>query len=511
VEGTVERIRSLGGGRVLEIGCGTGLLLLRLAGECERYVGSDFSAGVLAELERECRARGLRSVELWHRTADDFSDIEAGSFDLVVLNSVVQYFPGMDYLVRVLEGAMRALRPGGRLFVGDVRSLPLLPWLHAGIELGRLGEKATAGELRQRVERCVEHEQELVIEPQFFLDWAATGPVRPLWMQLKRGWRRNELTRFRYDVALQVGAGRESEVAWQECRWEKCGSAEDLKRYLGQERPSAVVIRGVPNARLAGEARLAEYLQRGEAGSGVAQLRRAVAQAAGEGVEPEQVWQCGRECGYEMRVGWSAEKDRFDVWCVAAGGRGDWGMSLPAGAARPWSAYANAVLGQRREQQLGGQLRQYLRERLPEYMTPTAWVWMEALPLTPNGKLDRRALPAPEADRGPAENSYVGPRTALEEQIAAVWSQILGLERISVHANFFDLGGHSLLLVRMHSAIEQIVSTKLSLIDLFHYPTVSALAAAITAEGRQVSSRPMLESAFAGVSEPASRAAGEVA
>jgi len=212
-----------------------------------------------------------------------------------------------------------------------------------------------------------------------------------------------------------------------------------------------------------------------------------------------------------MRVGWSAEKDRFDVWCVAAGGRGDWGMSLPAGAARPWSAYANAVLGQRREQQLGGQLRQYLRERLPEYMTPTAWVWMEALPLTPNGKLDRRALPAPEADRGPAENSYVGPRTALEEQIAAVWSQILGLERISVHANFFDLGGHSLLLVRMHSAIEQIVSTKLSLIDLFHYPTVSALAAAITAEGRQVSSRPMLESAFAGVSEPASRAAGEVA
>jgi amino acid adenylation domain-containing protein len=511
VDGTVERIRSLGGWRVLEIGCGTGLLLLRLAGECERYVGTDFSAGVLAELERECRARGLGSVELWHRTADEFREMEAGSFDVVVLNSVVQYFPGMEYLVRVLEGAMRALRPGGRLFVGDVRSLPLLSLLHGGIELGRVGEQATAGELRQRVERRVEQEQELVIDPQFFPDWAATGPLRPLWMELKRGWRHNELTRFRYDVALQVGGAVEPEVGWQERRWEEWGSAEGLRRYLREERPAAVVIRGVPNARLAGEARLVEHLQRGEAGSGVAQLRRAVAQAAGGGVEPEQLWQLGSECGYGVRVGWSAEKERCDVWCVAAASPGEPGMELRARTARPWSAYANAVLAQRREQQLSGQLRQYLRERLPEYMAPTAWVWMEALPLTPNGKLDRRALPAPEADRGPAESSYVAPRAALEEQIAGIWSQILGLERISVHANFFDLGGHSLLLVRMHSALKQTVPTSLSLIDLFHYPTVSALAAAIAAEERQPQSQTMLRSAFAGLSVSASRTSGEIA
>jgi acyl carrier protein len=401
----------------------------------------------------------------------------------------VQYFPSMDYLVRVLEGAVRALCPGGRLFIGDVRSLPLLAWLHAGIELAHASEESTAGELRQRLDKRLEQEQELVIDPQFFADWAGVVQARPLWMELKRGWRHNELTRFRYDVALQVGGEPEDVPEWQERRWEEVGSADALGRYLREQQPPAVVIRGVPNARLSGEARLVEHLQRGEAGTAVAQLRRAVAQAAGGGVEPEQLWVLGGACGYDVRIGWSAGKDRLDVWCVAGGRDRCWQMPLRGADPKPWSAYANEVLAQRGEQQLAGQLRQYLRERLPEYMVPSAFVWMEALPLTPNGKLDRRGLPAPDVNSRAAEATYVAPRTALEEQIASVWSQILGLERVGIHANFFDLGGHSLLATQVVSRLADALGFEVPLRLMFERPTIARLAEALAQISGSVTER----------------------
>ncbi|MDZ8257279.1 non-ribosomal peptide synthetase [Nostoc sp. ChiQUE01b] len=126
------------------------------------------------------------------------------------------------------------------------------------------------------------------------------------------------------------------------------------------------------------------------------------------------------------------------------------------------------------------ELRSFLKDKLPEYMIPSAFVLLQTLPLTPNGKLDRRSLPAPETIRPELEAAYVMPQTQMEQTIATIWQKALNIEKIGIHDNFFELGGHSLLMVKVHSQLREIFQTDLSMIDMFRYPTISSLVECFT-------------------------------
>ncbi|HEX7239695.1 MAG TPA: condensation domain-containing protein, partial [Longimicrobiaceae bacterium] len=126
-----------------------------------------------------------------------------------------------------------------------------------------------------------------------------------------------------------------------------------------------------------------------------------------------------------------------------------------------------------------GELRARLAARLPEYLVPGAFVALESLPLTPNGKLDRRALPAPAY--GSAEDGYVAPRTPVEEVLAGIWAEVLGVERVGVEEGFFELGGHSLLATQVVSRARQALGVEVPLRALFEAPTVAGLAGRIEA------------------------------
>ncbi|MEH1934754.1 MAG: amino acid adenylation domain-containing protein [Nostoc sp.] len=128
------------------------------------------------------------------------------------------------------------------------------------------------------------------------------------------------------------------------------------------------------------------------------------------------------------------------------------------------------------------ELRHFLKQKVPEYMVPSAFVFLDTLPLTPNGKIDRRALPAPDSTRLDSENTYVAPRDQLEFQLTKIWEEILGVQPIGVTDNFFELGGHSILAVKLFWQIEKTFNQNLPLAILFQSGTVEALAKIISQE-----------------------------
>ena len=121
------------------------------------------------------------------------------------------------------------------------------------------------------------------------------------------------------------------------------------------------------------------------------------------------------------------------------------------------------------------ELRSYVQQRLPDYMLPAAFVRLDSLPLTPSGKVNRRGLPAPDDSRPELDTGFVAPRTPIEQQLSAIWSEVLGIDEIGIHDNFFALGGHSLLATRVNARISSALQVNLPLRTLFEAPTIAEL------------------------------------
>jgi len=135
-------------------------------------------------------------------------------------------------------------------------------------------------------------------------------------------------------------------------------------------------------------------------------------------------------------------------------------------------------------------LRAYLNDRLPDYMVPSAFVSLEQFPLTANGKVDRKALPAPELDRSQSGESYSPPGSELEEAIVKIWQGVLKVDKVGTRDNFFDLGGHSLSLIRVHGAIQKHLGRKIPMVEMFRFPTVGALAGYLSGNAETQEAKP---------------------
>jgi amino acid adenylation domain-containing protein len=484
VDCTVSRILERRPAQLLEIGCGTGLLLFRVASRCARYIGTDFSGAALQYVERQLAQLGPdHRVELLERAADDFDGIATRSFDLVVLNSITQLFPSTEYLTRVLEGAVEAAKPGGAIFVGDVRSLALIDAFHTSVVLHNAAPSTPLSTIRMMAQRRKEREHELVIDPAFFIALKQRLPsIGLVEIRVKRGRFHNELTRFRYDVMLHVtdepipAAPEYAEVDWSEDRL----TIARLERRLEMNRSPVLLVRRIPNARLASAV---TALGSAPDASANADCGRSHA----SGIEPEDLFDLGDRLSYAAHVTWSGTG--VDGLIDVLFRRRNSGVSEKAALSllepklvAPSSGFANAPSQQLVARRLEPVLREHLGRILPGHMVPTAFVIQQNLPLTVNGKLDRVRLPKPDFERPNVREAFVAPGNPVENILASVFSQVLDVNRVGVNDNFFELGGNSLLATQVVSRVRNFFHLEMPLRAIFETPTVKHLSAVIIGE-----------------------------
>ena len=476
IDTTVKRIQRYDGKRLFEIGCGTGQILSRLAPDAETYWGADISKVAIDALQKH---HPLSQLNLLHRPADDFSGVPEQHFDTVIINSVAQYFPNADYLATVLQNAADCVKPGGRIFLGDIQSHALLPVHHAEAFQKRAMPEMTAGQLKAKLEARLASESELSVDPAWFTLLREQVPaISHIEILLRRGKVVNETNVYHYDVILHVGAPPTTLPLPAETRWRKL-NVEQLEAILAED-ISPLYITGIPDARLAAAIAFHHALQQADDDSPLPGLPQVPTHA----VSAEEIFRLAEQFGFRAHVRWQGDgcDGLMEAVLIHAADRSlpAWPAEVPDG---PATAYANFPKSAGNPSpDLSPDLRKHLATRLPEYMIPSSFVMLENFPLTPNGKVDRKALPAPGAyGSAPAPiRTTIAPRTDVEVKLLEIWKQVLGKDDLSIEDDIFDLGGDSILIFQITTRATR-AGLSITPAQIFKFRTIAALAAAGTA------------------------------
>ncbi|MGV0607806.1 methyltransferase, partial [Mycolicibacterium sp. XJ1904] len=473
----VDRIRGLGVGRVLEIGVGSGLLLAQLAPECVEYWGTDFSASTIEALHAAVAGQSWHDrVRLRVQPADVTDGLPQGHFDVVVLNSVVQYFPSAGYLLDVLAAAMRLLAPGGAVFIGDVRNLSLHSAFTTAVACaGSSGGQDTAAVVRERVREQMLAERELLLAPEFFAALPQhLSEIAAVDVQLKRMAATNELSDYRYEVVLRKAPVRVRSLADIPTHpWQRFGSLARLGEYLRSQQLPGLRVTGAPHGGIWSDVALARAVTEADDRLSVGELRASATEP--DSVLPHRCHLLGHELGYATAVTWSPVAGLVDLIFtrtdeVTGHQLVPSDLYLPAAPVVTLAPYVNDPSAAERV----AELRSFLAGRLPQFKVPAAITVVDALPLTVNGKLDQRALPDPTSI---GEVPYRAPRDDCERVLAELFGEVLEVTLVGIDDSFFGLGARSLSATRLVARIRAELGVQVPIRALYEAPTVVGLAA----------------------------------
>ncbi|HKH61041.1 MAG TPA: amino acid adenylation domain-containing protein [Flavitalea sp.] len=474
----IELILSKNPGNVLEIGSGSGLIYYQLAGRVKKYIGTDISRSSISQIQQRI-SKGLRDygdTELKVCAAHEVSLDENEEVDTIVINSVAQYFPGEDYLSRVIKKSISLLKGKGRIVIGDVRDNRLLRLFKSRLLMQRLQDSVSVREFNWLVDQDVLNEEELCFSPDYFYNLTEVFPeITHVEIQWKRSSYINELTLYRYNVVIHVGINTEtSEPLWE--------SWTDIKNHwpvavLLQKGIETLAFKNIPSNRLVQERLLYQALGQ-QSTITVGDIALAMRKAENENEALEQLLQVANANGYRFTL--LPNQDPLKLNVVIQKGDSERPTKNAYNPDKPdVRAYTNIPLFSNISSLLQRDIRALVQQRLPEYMIPAEFMVIGDLPLTRHGKVDKKFLSQRKDKATVNRLSYEAPRTEVEQVLANIWQELLSIERVGIHDNFFELGGHSLLATRTISAVRKQLYVELFIKDLFVYPTIAQLAAHI--------------------------------
>lgn len=466
VNNTVQRISKICGKHVLEIGCGTGLLLFRLYDKCERYTATDISNTSINYLSERLPGRGIDNVELHRLATHQVEEIPVAQVDTVIVNSVIQYFPTIDYAKQVIHTLIDKIGPsGGHLFLGDIRHYGLQKAFYCGVAAYQCTDEYDLAYIGARIEEALRQESELLINPVFF-QHLCMQHVRHLNCQilLKQEDNETEMSRYCYDVIIHVDQP-ESKATSNEVVSHEVSELLQGPGLAALDRNKAHWIKAIANPRVAADLHIAMSLadieqdNPGTPGTYIANhhLELLLEQAK------QHHWNC--------EISWNPDAvGCVDLLLLDTDFKGSIFLSqlqkLPS-----IEQYANVPVNIERQRLVTRELREKMMEVLPSYMVPQQFIFMDKLPLTASGKLDRKALltrigkPTQGNHKG-----FLAPKSPTEQKMAELWISLLDTSRVSLNDNFFDLGGHSLLGIELMAGVANKFGCKLPMITLFNYP-----------------------------------------
>ncbi|WP_209015743.1 non-ribosomal peptide synthetase [Roseibium sp. RKSG952] len=472
---TLDRLKFLPHQRVLEIGCGTGLLMSGLAPSAERYVGADFSCAALSTCRSTISSReDLAHVELIEARADESDKMPDGPFDLIILNSVIQYFPSAGYLHDVLNAALPRLAKGGAIYVGDVRDFRLLECFHAHVAVSRSQASTDPASLQGQLLVSMARENELTLDPAWFQRFAeAHGDLDHAAVSPRIDKHPTEMGLFRYDVVLLKDRTSKRHLD-DDILWLEGKSLRSIEDYFAKEAALSDASGKNIGVKEVEDTRLAEALanwRRLDPGAAVRRERSAPGQT--DGVTLDACEALASKFNRALLVQSCSKPGCFDL-VFATEPRSLAGYSgFRAHQAGEWTMANNPNSGTLTSSQIR-QVRDALLETLPEHMVPGNFVGLARLPLTPSGKVNRKVLP--EVDGAMARAEYQPPATPTEELVAKVIAELLQVDRLGREDSFFELGGHSLSAVRLIARLVADTEKPIVVRDVFENPTVCKLA-----------------------------------
>lgn len=489
---TIARILAYKPENVLEIGCGLGLLLFNIAPKVKYYHATDFAQVALNHVQEQVTADPTYAdceFKFDCRFADQHDDVSAQNYDTVIINSVAQYFPNLEYFLKVLDQAVTAVHPGGRVFIGDLRSLELLELFHYSVQIYQSDPCIDVAQLQKLVQKNIESEEELAISHKLFHVFAQQNKrVSHVEIQLKAGEYNNELNSFRYDVTLhiekytvQTQAMRSMSFNWQKAKF------ASIESTLLSSSQDCIIINNIPNGFITDYLELTKAIKNNKVKLSLEELLDNVKPKYSQKIFAHDLQGLANKYSYRCYLTFPKDQklEFFTAILYREVAENDFFAKHLVNTehenycSQPLSILANNPLMRIIKNHFAHNIKRYLRHFLPEYMLPSSYVFVDEFKLNQNGKLDLTKFSSND-HHNTIHAIYNAPGNDVEKIITGIWCEALGLTNIGVNDNFLDLGGHSLLAIEVIMKIKQYFAVNLKVRKIFELPTVAQLSSLVT-------------------------------